>query len=157
MKKSRRFSKKQTIIGFLAVVLIAGAGLVAWAVIIPLSTSTMVDEPMPEISAPQNTPESPSPIVRQTTLEGITYHKASGQAKIIGTTLRLENFTVTNGPDLYVYLGTSEKPVREVARLKANQGNQNYELPTGTDPATISTIWIYCKAFVTPFAKAVFN
>src|SRR3989344_5021230 len=41
-------------------------------------------------------------------------HKGSGQAKIIEidgkTFLRLENFAVTSGPDLYVYLSNSTKP-----------------------------------------------
>ena len=70
-------------------------------------------------------------------------HKAEGIAKVIplqedGTSssiLRLENLRVTNGPDLYVYLATdkSASDFVNVGKLKANNGNQNYDIPAGID------------------------
>jgi len=49
--------------------------------------------------------------------------------------LRLEDLIVTNGPDLYVYLSTdkSASDIVNLGRLKANIGNQNYQIPEGID------------------------
>ena len=67
-------------------------------------------------------------------------HNAQGVAKVIpieggGNVLRLEDLVVTNGPDLYVYLSTdkSASDFVNLGRLKANIGNQNYQIPEGTD------------------------
>ena len=67
-------------------------------------------------------------------------HNAEGKAKVIplddgSSILRLEDFESTNGPDLYVYLSTDEKASNyvDLGRLKANSGNQNYELPENVD------------------------
>jgi hypothetical protein len=93
------------------------------------------------------------------TFTGLTGHRSSGTATLIrspnGSFIRLEDdFSVTSGPDLYVYAGNSSGKTSEVARLKGNQGSQNYELPHDLDPESITSVWIYCKAFRTDFAKA---
>ena len=51
------------------------------------------------------------------------------------TFLRLENLKATNGPDLYVYLSADKdaSDIVNLGRLKGNIGNQNYEIPAGTD------------------------
>ena len=63
-------------------------------------------------------------------------HNAEGVAKVIyledaSDVLRLEDFRVTNGPDLYVYLATDKQASDfvDLGRLKANSGNQNYDIP----------------------------
>jgi hypothetical protein len=38
--------------------------------------------------------------------------------------------------------------------LKANQGNQNYELPADLDPGAFRSVVIYCKAFSVVFSTA---
>jgi hypothetical protein len=88
-------------------------------------------------------------------------HKVSGVAKVINladgkTFLRLENLKATNGPDLYVYLSTGKdaSDIVNLGRLKGNIGNQNYEIPAGTDLAKYDTILIWCKAFSTLFGSA---
>jgi len=88
-------------------------------------------------------------------------HNAEGTAKIIPlqdntNVLRLENLKVTNGPDLYVYLSTDKNAVDFVnlGRLKANNGNQNYDIPTGTDLSKYDTALIWCKAFSVLFGSA---
>ena len=89
------------------------------------------------------------------------FHKAEGVAKVVNLTdgktfLRLENLKATNGPDLYVYLST-DKGVSDfvnLGRLKGNIGNQNYEIPVGTDLAKYDTVLIWCKAFSTLFGSA---
>jgi hypothetical protein len=88
-------------------------------------------------------------------------HNVEGQVKVIklshGThLLRLENFRSTNGPDLYVYL-SSDKSASDfvnLGRLKGNIGNQNYEIPEGTDLSKYSTVVIWCHAFSVLFGSS---
>ena len=88
-------------------------------------------------------------------------HNAEGMAKVIrlddsNMILRLENFKATNGPDLYVYLATdkSASDFVDLGRLKGNIGNQNYEIPEGTDFSRYDTVLIWCKAFSVLFGSA---
>jgi hypothetical protein len=88
-------------------------------------------------------------------------HNAEGMAKVIrlddaSMILRLENFKATNGPDLYVYLATDESASDfvDLGRLKGNIGNQNYEIPEGTDFSRYDTVLIWCKAFSVLFGSA---
>ena len=92
---------------------------------------------------------------------GDGFHMVAGVAKVINledgrTFLRLENLKSTNGPDLYVYLasGIDSSDIVNLGRLKGNIGNQNYEIPAGTDLAKYNTVLIWCKAFSTLFGSA---
>jgi hypothetical protein len=92
---------------------------------------------------------------------GDGFHNVEGIAKVIPlsggkTSLRLENLKATNGSDLYVYLsaGKDSSDIVNLDRLKGNIGNQNYEIPTGTDLAKYNTVLIWCKAFSTLFGSA---
>jgi hypothetical protein len=92
---------------------------------------------------------------------GDGFHKAEGIAKVIDLTdgrtfLRLENLKTTNGPDLYVYLSTGKdaSEIVDLGKLKGNIGNQNYEIPAGTDLSKFNTVLIWCKAFSTLFGSA---
>ncbi len=91
-------------------------------------------------------------------------HHAEGQAKIIplsdnSNILRLEDLRVTNGPDLYVYLSTDKgaSDFVNLGKLKANNGNQNYNIPSDTDLSNYNTVLIWCKAFSVLFGSAEFN
>jgi hypothetical protein len=68
----------------------------------------------------------------------------------------LENLKATNGPDLYVYLSADKdaSDIVNLGRLKGNIGNQNYEIPAGTDLSKYNTVLIWCKAFSTLFGSA---
>jgi hypothetical protein len=88
-------------------------------------------------------------------------HNAEGIAKIISlddnsNILRLEGLMATNGPDLYVYLARdkSASDFVDLGRLKANDGNQNYDIPLGTDLSKYDTVLIWCKAFSVLFGSA---
>ncbi len=95
-------------------------------------------------------------------------HKGAGTATIFtlpggGKVLRFDDFTVTNGPDLYVYLSAHPAPRDgrqvheggvEVARLKGNVGGQNYDLPADLDLAAVKSVVIYCKQFSVVFSTA---
>jgi hypothetical protein len=88
-------------------------------------------------------------------------HNASGTARILNledgsAVLRLEDFRVTNGPDLFVYLSTDRDASEyvDLGMLKANSGNQNYELPEGTDLSKYDNAIIWCKSFSVYFGGA---
>lgn len=93
-------------------------------------------------------------------------HKGSGQAKLIESDgkkfLRFEDFKVTSGPDLYVYLTKSEKPTGDaeslgdfidLGLLKGTMGNQNYEITQDISGYKTAVIW--CKRFGILFSYAV--
>ena len=88
-------------------------------------------------------------------------HNAGGMAKVIqlddaSMILRLENFKATNGPDLYVYLATdnSASDFVNLGKLKGNIGNQNYDIPEGTDFSKYHAVLIWCQAFSVLFGSA---
>ena len=88
-------------------------------------------------------------------------HDAQGDAYTIpledgSTVLRLENFQSTNGPDLFVYLSTDENASEfiNLGELKANKGNQNYEIPDDTDLSKYNKVLIWCKSFSVLFGSA---
>ena len=70
--------------------------------------------------------------------------------------LRLENFKATNGPDLYVYLSTDKEASDyiDLGRLKANSGNQNYDIPNDANLEKYNKVLIWCKAFGVLFGSA---
>lgn len=88
-------------------------------------------------------------------------HNAEGMAKVIPlqdgrNILRLENLRVTNGPDLYVYLATdkSASDFVSLGKLKANNGNQNYNIPSEIDLTKYDTVLIWCRPFSVLFGSA---
>jgi hypothetical protein len=118
----------------------------------------------PSASAAPNA--TPALIARSGTFRGSDdFHFGRGTARLIEAApgsfvVRLEDFAVRNGPDLYVYLspnpdGQVEGAI-ELGRLKADTGNQNYSLPAGVldDPSRAATVVIWCKQFSHLFATA---
>jgi hypothetical protein len=95
------------------------------------------------------------------------FHFGHGDALIIETepgvyVLRFENFSVRNGPDLFVYL--SEDPSGEdvdealnLGDLKATDGAFNYEIPPGVDVSRVKSAVVWCRQFSVLFAHAEFN
>ena len=94
------------------------------------------------------------------------FHFGSGTASIVEVDpgrfhLRLDEFSVRNGPDLFVYLspdadGYAEDAL-ELGKLKATDGSFGYDLPDGIDPARFRSALIWCKQFSHLFAVAPFG
>lgn len=119
--------------------------------------NSTVDENMSDTTRPTDL----KPLMGNFVDAGDGFHKAEGVAKVINladgrTFLRVENLKATNGPDLYVYLSTDKdaSDIVNLGRLKGNIGNQNYEIPAGTDLSKYNTVLIWCKAFSTLFGSA---
>ena len=86
-------------------------------------------------------------------------HDAKGKAEIISvgniSFLRFENFQVTNGPDLHVYMTINGNVTTgiDLGKLKGSIGDQNYELDR-VDTKIYDTVVIYSQPFHVYFAKA---
>lgn len=97
------------------------------------------------------------------------FHKGSGLAKVLENNsnqlLRLENFMVTNGPDLHVLLVENENPANhdgfgryvDLGSLKGNVGDQNYVIPENIDTSIYKSVVIYCEPFSVVFSTANLN
>jgi Electron transfer DM13 len=92
---------------------------------------------------------------------GDGFHNAEGIAKAIPledgqNILRLENFKSTNGPNVHLYLATDKTASNfiDLGGLKANNGNQNYNIPAGTDLSKYNMVLIWCKDFSVLFGSA---
>lgn len=127
---------------------------------------------MPNITAEEPMQKTgPTLVSEGSFFDGDASHKGSGVAKLFKNPdgshlIRLEDFEVTNGPDLYVYLtsakgATSSDEVKanfyNAGRLKGNKGNQNYVIPADVDISNYNGVSIYCRAFSVLFSSAELN
>jgi pentapeptide MXKDX repeat protein len=98
-------------------------------------------------------------------------HKTEGRATVYQEAdgklvLRLTNFKTSNGPDVHVILVATKDAMDdanflkdntekiELGKLKGNEGDQNYEIPAGTDLTKFRTVSIYCERFNANFGAA---
>jgi hypothetical protein len=74
-------------------------------------------------------------------------------------TLRFEDFSVVNGPDVNVYLSKTPtfKDVIDLGDLKATKGNVNYELDPSIDTSEHKYVLIWCVEFAVLFGYAEIN
>ena len=99
-------------------------------------------------------------------------HKTEGRATVYEEAdgklvLRLTNFKTSNGPDVHVILVATKDAMDdadflksdnervELGSLKGNEGDQNYEIPAGTDLTKFRTVSIYCERFNANFGAAL--
>ncbi|TLX96201.1 MAG: DM13 domain-containing protein [Thaumarchaeota archaeon] len=96
---------------------------------------------------------------KQGSFVGLNGNDAKGKAIIISVGkvafLRFQDFEVTNGPDLHVFMtnGGDIATGIDLGKLKGSVGDQNYAL-NGVDLKTYDTVVIYCKPFHINFAEA---
>lgn len=142
------------------VVVIAGISI---AFASPLFYDTEINEPIPSAMMKEDTMMKDIPKSYEGIFVGVNdgIHNAEGQSKVIllddgREILRLEDFKSTNGPDLYVYLSTDTDAtdIVNLGKLKANVGNQNYEIPEGTDFKKYNKVLIWCKSFSVLFGSS---
>ena len=103
-------------------------------------------------------------------------HGTSGVVRILrdgdgNRFLRLDGFETSNGPDLHVWItdqpsggtcdGCSDSwgiyddgDYLRLGGLKANIGNQNYEIPDGADLSGMRSVVIWCDRFNVAFGTA---
>ncbi len=128
------------------------------------------DSAVPDDEEPETPPEPSGPVLLGAgQFVGLAGHSGTGDAAIFenpdgSLLLRFENFDIENGPDLEVYLvpGADQTSLPDgsihLGALKGNIGDQNYDLPAGTqlDPGAY-TVLIWCEAFSVEFVGATLD
>ena len=145
---------------FFVVLIAAVGGTVAYRVL---------DKPAEVAQNPVTTATTSKPEGEQKLKQGSfvnvdSFHKGSGQAVIYkaGDTavLKFEDFTVVDGPDLYVYLSKNANIEQDkkngefvsLGKLQKTNGPQTYNLPP--DYEDYRGVSVYCRAFAQPFTVA---
>lgn len=141
-------------------------------------TSAVAPEPVASsspsdlASAPSASPSAPPPprdeVLARGTFEAAE-HATDGVARVLRLAdgrrfLRLEDLATSDGPDLHVWL--TDQPsggewgsyddgryVR-LGDLKANNGNQNYEIPADAELGGLTSVVIWCDRFDVAFGTA---
>lgn len=130
------------------VILVGILGFAYYAVS-PLFIHIKVDEALPTAVG------SPRVAVVDTPI-----HPASGFVRIVDADgkmyVRYEEYKTINGPDLYVYLAKDLDATEfvDLGKIKATEGNINYEIPAGVDIAEYPYVLTWCKAFGVLFNSA---
>ena len=131
-----------------------------------------VAEAMPSMRRSPGEPAEPVAELTGNFRDADAFHKGSGTATVYTLddgvrVLRLEDFNVTNGPDLRVLLANVPDPgdrdeltaggYVELDKLKGNVGSQNYPIPETVDLAEVRSVVIYCRPFNVVFAVATLD
>jgi hypothetical protein len=102
-------------------------------------------------------------VLAQGSLSGNMNYKVAGLAKVIEDngvkSLRLENFSSNNGPDLKVYLAKDANAGSfiNLGNLKSTSGNQNYAITGSINISEYKYILIWCQQFGVLFGSAQLN
>jgi hypothetical protein len=125
-------------------------------------TTAPADSPAPA-PTPADAPTA-APVVRSGAFAGADdFHFGRGRATLTlapdgSAALRFDDFSVRNGPDLYVYLSPDPDGYAagaiELGRLRATDGSFNTPIPPGTDVAGARSVVIWCREFAVLFAVA---
>ena len=95
-------------------------------------------------------------------------HPGTGTASLIALedgsgVVTLTDFETDNGPDLLVYLVPADAPAGsadggvQLGGLKGNKGDQQYDVPAGTDLEAGWRVVVWCRAFAVSFTEAALN
>lgn len=157
--------KRLFIIGIIVILIAAVAAEVFYFRFHTYFQRTEVQETLPPTPSSQ-TGSATHTVVSGNFVKIDLVHEGSGTARIIEQEgkryLRLENFEVANGPDLYIYLTESKTPGNtleslskyiSLGPLKGNVGNQTYEIPKPFQGYDTAVIW--CQKFGVLFSYAV--
>ena len=146
----------------------------AWYLLSPLFTDSIVNEELPKeiligkdmedrITNEKMTEEMKSvdkEILSGNFMDADNFHKTKGMSKVfdIGDKryLRFEDFETTNGPKLVVYLSTDLQASDYISlgNLKGNIGDQNYEIPNNVDLNKYDKVLIWCEPFRVLFGSS---
>jgi len=81
-------------------------------------------------------------------LRGESGHRASGSAKITGSSIKLgSNFQFDGGPDVYVAVSGPGQKLMLLGKLRKNSGFQAYRLPSGVKNHDVNRVVLWCKRY----------
>jgi Electron transfer DM13 len=156
----------------LAVVIVGVAAGLYWFQPWKLFTDKTVNEVLPTAAS---SPSAVAPAQNLLVATGSLVsheHDSSGDVRLVRLAdgrvqLTLENLVTSDGPDLRVWL-TNQPLIDgrsgwfvfdddwyvELGPLKANRGNQVYDVPAGTDLTGLTSVTIWCVRFSVSFGAA---
>ena len=144
-----KWSRRRTVV----VVVIVLLAVPTWWLASPLFIVTQGTEAPPA--------DAMTVVAVGTFVDGDPGHRNSGEAILLTDgsryVLRFENFFVTNGPDIHVFLAKGPRYFAgdlDLGSVKATQGSSNYELPAGVDARAYSHVIIWCVPFGVQFGYA---
>jgi hypothetical protein len=128
----------------------------------PTSTEPAATTTVPPTTPPTTVAPAPPPMF--VSLD----HSTSGSLVLLQDVdgrrfARIEELATDQGPDVYVYLSTNpvdgpeeafDDDYVDLGGLQGNLGNQNYEIPAGTDLARYRSVVIWCDRFDSAFGAA---
>jgi Electron transfer DM13 len=162
-----------------ALVVVAGSAGLYWFQPWKLFTDKTVNEVLPTTApTPSQSPSiaaAPQNVLVATGSLISHEHESSGTVRLVRLAdgrvqLTLEDLVTSDGPDLRVWL--TNQPVIdgrsgwfvfdddryvEVGALKANRGNQVYDVPPGTDLTGLTSVTIWCVRFSVSFGAATLS
>ena len=162
----------------LVVVALAAGGAVVWFQPQKLSSTRGSTRPCqgpaagPGATGGDGAGRDPAPAAEPVTVAAGRFrslgHTTSGRVAVLEVDggrrfLRLDDLQTSNGPDLFVYLSTTaadgprdafDDEFLSLGRLKANQGNQNYEIGAGARLERYRSVVIWCRRFTYAFGAA---
>jgi len=145
--------RKRPVQVLLVVAAIAGLLLLYWLAS-PLWTTVQGNDAPPDATE-----------VSRGAFSGLAGHQASGDAILLrggdgSYIVRTESFSVTNGPDIHVWLSDSPASVSggvDLGSVRATLGSANYAVPAGVDPTQYGYVLIWCNPFAVPFGQAAMS
>jgi hypothetical protein len=158
---------RTSVIGAAAILAVPVIGF-GWWLGSPLFLNKTVNEEFPAVSTGPESVPAATALLTGLFEDEDSLHRGSGAATVYdlgdgAMSLRLEDFSVTNGPDLFVLLmkdpegRDTDLGYIDLGSLKGNRGNQNYDIPAGVDLSEYKAAMIYCRAFHVVFSVAALN
>jgi len=144
------------------VLFIAVAGPLGWILGSPLFIRTELVEETP-VAVAASTGGTASTLSTGEWQGADDFHFGSGSARLVESgdgslSLVLEDFSVQNGPDLFVYVSPDADgwvpEAVNLGELKATDGSFSYEIPTEISAEDIRSAVVWCRAFSVLFATA---
>ncbi|MEK7614019.1 MAG: DM13 domain-containing protein [Patescibacteria group bacterium] len=162
--------KAKYVVGAFFLIVVLGF---AYYTISPLFISIKADEALPsrEVEDSDTAPvtilkdEAEVPIAKPlvATVIDTSAHPATGTVRVVEengkTYVRYENYKTINGPDIFVYLAKDidAQEFVNLGRVKATEGNINYEVPDGVNVSEYPYVLTWCKQFGVLFNYADFS
>lgn len=143
------------IIGIPISIVLIGFG---YYTISPFFINIKVDDQNPATDTTSSTTSVQSIVL--VNVVGTAGHPASGTVRLVEADdkkyIRYENFKTINGPDIYVYLAKDldAKEFVNLGRVRATEGNVNYEIPVEVNVTDYPYVLIWCKTFGVLFNSA---
>jgi len=106
-------------------------------------------------------PSGSSVVATGSFVDGEPGHHASGRAEVLADgsryVVRVSDFSVTNGPDIRVFLARVPRVEAgdvDLGSVRVTEGAANYAVPAGVDPQTFAYVVIWCVPFSVQFGYA---